>query len=138
MEDYVEEKEKRITVVDKRHFTKEGIRREIPEEKEEFPEPKVKEVQNKEKTDKEEKKSDPSFGELIMFIAHNALAALGKLQGAIGRVEVNIEAAATMIEWLDALQKKTKNNLSLEEEKILRDYIYELKMLYIEARQEKK
>lgn len=135
----MEEKEKVITVVDKRHFTKEGIRRnEVPDEEEKNSKLNPSNETEKEESPKKEKKSDPSFGELIMFIVHNALAALGKLQGGLGSGEVNLEAAATMIEWLDAVQRKTKGNLSEEEEKVLRDYVYELKMLYIEARQGKK
>lgn len=134
----MEEKEKVITIVDKRHFTKEGIRRkEVPDEEERI----FKQTSNettKKDFPKEEMKSDPSFGELIMFIVHNALAALGKLQSASGSAEVNLEAAATMIEWLDAVQRKTKGNLSEEEEKMLRDYVTNLKMFYIEARQGKK
>lgn len=135
----MEEKEKVITVVDKRHFTKEGVRRnDVPDEEEKSPKQNPSNETAKKDLPKEEKKSDPSFGELITFIAHNALAALGKLPGALGNGDVNLEAGATMIEWLDAIQRKSKGNLSAEEEKVLRDYIYELKMIFIEARQGKK
>lgn len=134
----MEGKEKIITVVDKRHFTKDGTRRsEVPDEPDIDKTANSQTEEKSEKTKKQENQSDPSFGELVMFIVHNALAALGKLQGVSG-AGINLEAAATMIEWLDAIQKKSKGNLSKEEEKILRESIYELKMLYVETRQGKK
>jgi len=135
----VEEKEKIITVIDKRHFTKDGTRRnEVWNQDEKGGKENSPLEEKAGNLTKEEIKSDSSFGELVMFIVHNALAALGRLHGVPSPGEVNLEAAGTMIEWLEAVQRKCKGNLSKEEEKILRNSIYELKMLFIEARQGKR
>ncbi len=135
----MEEKEKIITVVDKRHFTKDGTRRsEVQDDLDIDDTANSKTEEKREEPKNQSIQSDPSFGELVMFIVHNALAALGKLKGSLQGGEVNLEAAATMIEWLDAIQRKSEGNLSKEEEKILRESIYELKVLYVEARQGKK
>jgi hypothetical protein len=138
-EELVEDTDKRVKVIDRRHFTFDGERRELKEEEmssrhavndpiEKAPEPK-----------KDPPVSIDSFKELVLFLVQNALAALGQLPDPRGRkTEINIEAASTMIEWLDSLEKKTKNNLSAEEKQLMDEYLYQLKMLFIKAKQGEK
>lgn len=129
------EKESKVIVIDRRHFTKDGERRQVVEEEVKPPTPPVSE------TKKEDKKieTNEAFIELLTFIYTNALAALGKLKNGMGMsTQVNLQAAATMIEWLEAIQKKSKGNLSTEEENALKDSLYQLKMFYIEVSQEKR
>ncbi len=134
----MDEKEKVIKVVDKRHFSKDGTRINFSDEeekKDEIVPPKKDEKKQK----GDEPKTDESFLELIMFIVQNALAALGQLKNPFGgKSEVNLEAGGTMIEWLETIEKKTRGNLSPEETKTLKESLYQLKMLFIEARQGRK
>jgi hypothetical protein len=132
----VEEEEKRVKVIDRRHFTSEGERRDLGEDEmpargEADPGP-ARPPEPEEATPAE----DPAFKELVMFLVQNALAALGQLPGPRGKkAEINADAAAAMIEWLDALERKTRNSLAPEEKQLFGEYLYQLKMLYVKAKQ---
>ena len=132
----MEEEDKRVKVIDRRHFTSEGERRTLGED-EEYPRPNTEPGQETPRAHEEEPPAeDPAFKELVMFLVQNALAALGQLPGSQGKkTEINTDAAAAMIEWLDALEKKTRNSLAPEEKQLLGEYLYQLKMLYVKAKQ---
>lgn len=132
----MEDKQNVVKVIDKRHFLRDGTRRTDFVEEEPKNEVKKEVKENGKKTSVNQ--SDESFLELISFIVHNALAALGQIKGPLAKSEVNLTAATTMIEWLEAIERKSKGNLSSEEEKALRDSLYQLKILYIEARKGEK
>jgi hypothetical protein len=148
-EEFVEDTGKQVKVIDKRHFTSDGDRRELQEEEKSSHDLIAESAVPADvdppappagpSADKRQPPSDESFKEMLLFIAQNALAALGHLQGAPGKKsEVNLEAASTMIEWLGSLEKKTVNNLTLEEKQIMDDYLYQLRMLFYKARQGEK
>jgi hypothetical protein len=52
--------------------------------------------------------------------------------------EVNLVAAAQMIELITMLQEKTQGNLSPAEAKLVDDLLYELRMRYVQAQQGEK
>ena len=54
------------------------------------------------------------------------------------RVQPNLQAAAQMIEILGMLQQKTKGNLINEEERLLDDLLYELRLRFVQAQQDDK
>jgi len=61
-----------------------------------------------------------------------AMAGLGMLQGPDGkRPPVDLTAAKDAIDLLGILQEKTKGNLTKEEEEILREGLYHLRMGYM-------
>jgi len=61
-----------------------------------------------------------------------AMAGLGMLQGRDGkRLPVDLAAAKDAIDLLGILQEKTKGNLSKEEEEVLREGLYHLRMGYM-------
>lgn len=132
----MEEEEKRVKVIDRRHFTSEGERRELAEDERPSRPPAEEKPAAQASAPKEEPAADEMFKELVLFLAQNALAALGQIPGPPGRkAEVNLEAASAMIGWLDSIEKKTKNNLAAEEIQLVGEYLYQLKMLYVKAKQ---
>ncbi len=132
----MEEEEKRVKVIDRRHFTSEGEKRDLGED--EMPartaaDPVPARPPEPEEASPEE---DPAFKELVLFLVQNALAALGQLPAQQGKnPQINMDAAAAMIEWLDSLERKTRNNLAPEEKQLFGEYLYQLKMLYVKAKQ---
>ncbi|PJB30992.1 MAG: DUF1844 domain-containing protein [Deltaproteobacteria bacterium CG_4_9_14_3_um_filter_65_9] len=61
-----------------------------------------------------------------------AMVGLGMLQGPDGkRPPVDLPAAKDAIDLLGILQEKTKGNLTKEEEEVLREGLYHLRMGYM-------
>jgi hypothetical protein len=70
----------------------------------------------------------------VSFLASNVYAALGidPMTGEkLSRREPGI--ARQMIDWLGALESKTRGRLSFEETDLLSRVLYELRMAYVEA-----
>lgn len=132
----MEEEDKRVKVIDRRHFTSEGERRDLGEdERPSAPSPEENPAV-RDSSAKAEPEADEMFKELVLFLVQNALASLGQIPGPAGRkAEVNLDAASAMIGWLDSIGKKTKNNLTAEENQLVSEYLYQLKMLYVKAKQ---
>jgi hypothetical protein len=70
---------------------------------------------------------------LINLIAMQAMAALGLLAGPGGeRIPPNLGAAKHFVDMLQMLEDKTKGNLSAEEQKLLDQVLYEMRMRFIQ------
>ena len=62
-----------------------------------------------------------------------AMQALGKVKNpATDKVERNLEQAQSMIDILDMLGRKSKGNLSEDEQKFLRNVLQQLKLNYVD------
>jgi len=62
-----------------------------------------------------------------------ALISLGEIPNPVdNKKEQNLDHARYTIDTLDMIKKKTKNNLSPEESKVLDDILYSLRMKYLE------
>jgi hypothetical protein len=82
---------------------------------------------------------NPHFFHLIMSHEAAAMQFMGKLAGADGKVEKNLEMARYAIDTLEALRDKTKGNLSDEEKQLLDHSLYQLHMNFVdEGKAEKK
>jgi hypothetical protein len=70
----------------------------------------------------------------VSFLASNIYAALG-IDPMTGEHLQRREpgAARQMIDWLGALESKTRGRLSFEESDLLSRVLYELRMAYVEA-----
>jgi len=80
----------------------------------------------------EAKAGVPRFLDLVQSLQVGAMAGLGMLQGPDGkRSPVDLPAAKDAIDLLGILQEKTKGNLTKEEEEILREGLYHLRMGYM-------
>ncbi len=75
-----------------------------------------------------------AFIALVSFLASNVYAALGVDPMTGERLPRREPAAARqMIDWLGALEQKTRGRLSFEESDLLSRVLYELRMAYVEA-----
>ena len=74
----------------------------------------------------------PRFLDLVQSLQMGAMVGLGMLQGPDGkRPPVDLPAAKDAIDLLGILQEKTKGNLTKEEEEVLREALYHLRMGYM-------
>jgi hypothetical protein len=74
----------------------------------------------------------PRFLDLVQSLQMGAMIGLGMLQGRDGkRPPVDLPAAKDAIDLLGILQEKTKGNLTKEEEGVLREGLYHLRMGYM-------
>jgi hypothetical protein len=80
----------------------------------------------------------PEMGEInfitfLLSLYSSAMAAFGMLPTPDdGRKEENIEGGKEMIDILGLLKEKTKGNLNAEEDTLLNNVLYELRMVYLE------
>jgi hypothetical protein len=84
--------------------------------------------------------SDLTFSGFVLSLATTADVHFGDIADpATGhRGESDLEAAARVIELLTMLQEKTKGNLIDQEEKLLDDLLYELRLRFVQAQQNDK
>ena len=74
----------------------------------------------------------PRFLDIVQSLQMGAMVGLGMLQGRDGkRPPVDLPAAKDAIDLLGILQEKTKGNLTKEEEEVLREGLYHLRMGYM-------
>ena len=74
----------------------------------------------------------PRFLDLVQSIQRGAMVSLGMVQGPDGKQPpANLPAAKDAIDILGVLQEKTKGNLTKEEEEVLREGLYHLRMGYV-------
>lgn len=75
----------------------------------------------------------PSFGEVVNMIVMQALVGFGMIEGPGGqRIPPNLEVAKHYIDLLDIVEKKTKGNLEEEEQAMLDQITYDLRMRYVQ------
>jgi hypothetical protein len=76
---------------------------------------------------------DIHFVQLLLSLQMGAMHYLGKTASPVdGKVERNLELAQHSIQMLEMLHKKTNNNLTDEERKILDTILYDLRLNYID------
>ncbi|NOZ64105.1 MAG: DUF1844 domain-containing protein [Caldiserica bacterium] len=80
-----------------------------------------------------EKESDARFLAFINQLYLGGMAHLGKLPNpATGKIERNLEVAHETIETLRMVERKTRGNLSREEENMLKSFLTNLQLNYVE------
>jgi hypothetical protein len=84
--------------------------------------------------------SDLTFSGFVLSLATTAAVHFGDIADpATGRRgDADLEAASRIIELLTMLQEKTKGNLIEQEEKLVDDLLYELRLRYVQAQQNDK
>ena len=140
-----EEKEKGFTVRDKRLFA-EGEAEdsgEKPDEKKksaEAPTEQVKEqVREQAGTEPEGYEEGPlpeiNFSNFIFSLSTSALIQLGEIPDPVNnQTNKNLAMAKQTIDILGMLQEKTKGNLSDDEENLIKNILYDLRMRFVTAR----
>lgn len=81
--------------------------------------------------------SDPlptiDFATFILSLSHSALMHLGEAPHPdTNRVEANLPLAKQNIDLLGLLEEKTKGNLTGDEERLLAQVLFDLRMRYVE------
>jgi hypothetical protein len=131
-----------IRVTDRRLFTRDGVLRE------EVSRPDEEEQERGERTPEPAERpqvaaggfarrslDEPSgvdFTMLVNAMAQPALIFLGEIAPpGTGRPEVNLEQARLQIDLLDLLRVRCRGNMSAEEEGLLEQILYQLRMLYV-------
>ncbi len=77
--------------------------------------------------------TDTYFLQLVLSLQMGVMQHLGKTVSPMsGKVERNLEMAKHTIAMLEMLQKKTQNNLSEDERKMLEGLLYELRLNYVD------
>lgn len=85
--------------------------------------------------EKNETYHQPTFIIFLSSLAMQAMIALGKLENPLtGKTETNLEQARFLIDTLEIINEKTKNNLTEQESKFFEDSLYNLRMIYIEQK----
>ncbi|MBA7694690.1 hypothetical protein ES703_103303 [subsurface metagenome] len=92
----------------------------------------------KEKTQEESKHRGPlpkgNFAALVSMLVTQALFALGLLEvKGQEKKEPDLDMAKYNIDMLEALQEKTKGNLTEQEEKVLENTLNEVRMAYVKV-----
>jgi hypothetical protein len=84
--------------------------------------------------------SDLTFSGFVLSLATTAAVHFGDITepGTGSKGEADLEAAARIIEVLTMLQEKTRGNLIAEEERLLDDLLYELRLRFVQAREGQK
>jgi hypothetical protein len=77
----------------------------------------------------------PDFASLLISLGHSALYHLGLVADPQSgqRGERNLALARETIDLVEMLQQKTRGNLTPDEERLLDDLLYDLRMRYVEA-----
>lgn len=74
------------------------------------------------------------FVTFVMSLSHSVYLHLGDAPNPLtGRVERNLTMARQTIDLLGLLEKKTQGNLTGEEERVLEQVLYELRLRYVEV-----
>ena len=75
------------------------------------------------------------FSTFVLSINSSALVQLGMIEDpASGQKSKNLPLAKQTIDLLAMLEEKTKGNLTSDEENILKNILYELRMLYVKEK----
>lgn len=70
------------------------------------------------------------FNILVLSLNTSALIQLGEAEGASGESETNLSMAQQTIDMLGILEEKTRGNLTGEEERLLHQVLFDLRMRY--------
>ena len=87
------------------------------------------------KSDRDEADTLPAidFSTFVLSLSHSALVHLGDAPPPEGQEpERNLSLARQTIDLLGILQEKTRNNLSGEEERLLDQALYDLRLRFVE------
>ena len=130
---------KDFIIKDKRIFAEKDEDQPIKEEKETPLEEPAAET-SESMTDQEEEKTDYqlpeiNFATFIFSLNHSVLVHLGVMEDpSTGKKVKNLPIAKQTIDILGMLEEKTRGNLDDNEEKMLKNILYDLRMIYIKEK----
>ena len=122
-----EEQEKGFVVRDKRFSAKK-------EEEDVRPKEEAREEEPPAETSKEEPLPEINFINFMLSLSTSALIQLGEIQDPMTKETVkNLPLAKQTIDLIGMLTEKTKGNLSPDEERLMEQILYDLRMRYVKA-----
>ena len=132
--------EKGFVIKDKRVFSqKEQELKEEDKEPEKEPakeETKAQEVASAKKQEAEAQLPEINFPTFIISLNASALVNLGAIEDpASGKKVKNLLIAKQTIDILSMLEEKTRGNLTEEEEQILKNILYDLRIIYVKEKE---
>lgn len=81
---------------------------------------------------------EPSFTVFISSLTMQAMIALGRLKNPLtDNTEKNMDHARYLIDTISILKEKTQGNVTPQEENLLSESLYNLRMIYVEERSNK-
>ena len=73
------------------------------------------------------------FLQLVLGLQQAAMVALGKLMNPMsGKIERNLEVARNTIDTLAAIEARTRNNLEIDEQRVLTQVLTDLRMNFLD------
>jgi hypothetical protein len=145
----MKEEEKSFKVTDRRRFASEdsesvGDANEKAREARRTPETEAADAETAERKSTEEAKSvkkdtstearlpEINFSTFILSLNSSALVQLGLIEDPVtGEMDKNLPIAKQTIDILGMLDEKTKGNLTVDESMMLKNMLYDLRMLYV-------
>ena len=75
-----------------------------------------------------------NFSTFVISLSTQALMHLGEIANPIsGKIDADVPAAKQMIDMLGMIKEKTSGNLNANEERLIQDILFDLRMRYVEA-----
>jgi hypothetical protein len=150
MEKKDDKKKEEIRVVDRRTFTSDGQRR-TPDQQPDDSTPALQGAPSPDRPSvvqgpkgsaalpsREDQAASAHFINLVRNLAATAAANLGEMPSPFtGQVEVDLEGARQVIDLLQALQTKTRGNLTGDESRLLESLLYDLKVAIVNLQKPK-
>ena len=125
-------KDKRVFSIEDQDLNKEDNEPEKQPAKEET---KAKEESSAEKQAAEAELPEINFPTFIISLNASALVNLGAIEDPASGTKVkNLSIAKQTIDILSMLEEKTRGNLTEEEEKILKNILYDLRIIYVKEK----
>lgn len=128
-----------FTVQDRRRFSPEtGEAREdaadSPRETVEAVKPSDAQTVPASETHQEEPLPEINFSTFVISLSTQALMHLGEISNPIsGKIDSDVPAAKQMIDMLGMIREKTNGNLNANEDRLMQDILFDLRMKYVEA-----
>lgn len=127
--------EKKFKIEDKRRFDSDGnVREGESEDNKEEAKPADK-VEKEEKKDAGRELPPIDFSTFILSLGTSAQMQLGLIPNPISKkVEKDLQSAKQTIDIIGLLEDKTRGNLNKDEEGLLKELLYSLRIQYLEAK----
>jgi Domain of unknown function (DUF1844) len=132
---------KDFVIKDKRIFAEGSEDQEAKKQKAEPESQKPKAKAPEEEAPKEKERTEYqlpaiNFATFIFSLNHSVLVHLGATEDPMtGKKEKNLPIAKQTIDILGMLEEKTRGNLTKDEENMLKNMLYDLRMIYIKEKQ---
>jgi hypothetical protein len=128
-----EDKEEKqgFRVIDKRTSTEAAVKKQKEKKEARAQE---KEARKEAKAEQPPPVPEITFSAFVYSLSTSALVHLGEIPEPITeKMEKNLPLAKQTIDILGILQEKTKGNLTQDEENLLNNFLYDLRMRYVKA-----